>query len=72
CNYLVETNEFCLVKRIQKGADDNTIALYSSNTATYPDGRQIHEPFEIGIDSVRRVFSVLGYIYIQSSELNKV
>ena len=71
-NYLVETNEFTSVKRVQKGKDDAHIALYSSNTATYPDGKMIHEPFEIPMDSVRRIFSVLGYIYTQSSDINKV
>lgn len=71
-NYLVETNEFCIVKRVQKGKDDAHIALYSSNCATYPDGKLIYEPFEIPIDSVRRIFTVLGYIYTQANDINKV
>lgn len=71
-NYLVETDEFCIVKRVQKAKDDSHIALYSSNMATYPDGKLVYEPFEIPIDSVRRVFSVLGYIYPQTSDINKV
>ena len=71
-NYLVETNEFCIVKRVQKGADDAHIALYSSNVSTYPDGKLIYEPFEIPIDSVRRIFSVIGYIYTQANDINKV
>ncbi len=71
-NYLVETNEFCIVKRVQKGADNAHIALYSSNVATYPDGKLIYEPFEIPIDSVRRIFSVIGYIYTQANDINKV
>lgn len=72
CNYLVETNEFSIVKRVQKGKDDAHIALYSSNTAAYSDGKMIYEPFEIPIDSVRRVFTVLGYIYTQVNDMNKV
>ncbi len=71
-NYLVETEEFSIVKRVQKGKDEAHIALYSSNTATYPDGKPIYEPFEIPIDSVRRIFTVLGYIYTQTSDINKV
>lgn len=71
-NYLVETNEFSIVKRVQKGKDDAHITLYSSNSATYPDGKLIYEPFEIPIDSVRRIFTVLGYIYSQATDINKV
>jgi len=71
-NYLVETNEFSIVKRVQKGKDEAHIALYSSNCATYPDGKLIYEPFEIPIDSVRRIFTVLGYIYTQANDINKV
>lgn len=71
-NYLIETDEFCMVKRLQKGKDDAHIALYSSNTATYPDGRLVYEPFEIPMDSVKRVFVVLGYIYNQVSDICKV
>lgn len=71
-NYLVETEEFCVAKRVQKGSDDAHIALYSTSTDTYPDGKLIHEPFEIPIDSVRRIFSILGYIYPQSNDINKL
>lgn len=55
-NYLVETKEFTIVKRLQKGKDDAHIALYSSNVSTYPDGRMIYEPFEIPIESIKRMF----------------
>ena len=71
-NYFIETEEFSTVKRIQKGKDDAHIALYSSNTSTYPDGKQIYEPFEIPVDSIRRIFSILGYIYTQATDINKV
>lgn len=69
CNYLIETSEFSIVRRLQKGSDEAHITLYSTNTATYADGTQIYEPFEIPIDSVRRVFCILGYIFPQSSEI---
>lgn len=71
-NYLIETNEFVTVKRLQKGKDNAHIALYSSNCATYPDGKLIYEPFEIPIDSVSRMFYILGYIYPQANDINKV
>lgn len=71
-NYLIETNEFVTVKRLQKGKDEAHIALYSSNGATYPDGKLIYEPFEIPMDSVKRMFYILGYIYPQANDINKV
>lgn len=71
-NYLIETNEFTTVKRLQKGKDEAHIALYSSNCATYPDGKLIYEPFEIPMDSVKRMFYILGYIYPQANDINKL
>ena len=71
-NYLIETNEFATIKRLQKGKDDAHIALYSSNCTTYPDGKLVYEPFEIPMDSVKRMFCILGYIYPQANDINKV
>lgn len=70
CNYLVETSEFNAIRRVQRGRDDAHIALYSSNNATYPDGRMIYEPFEIPMESVKRIFTVLGYIFTQGADMN--
>lgn len=71
-NYLIVTDEFVTVKRLQKGKDEAHIALYSSNCVTYPDGKLIYEPFEIPMDSVKRMFYILGYIYPQANDINKV
>lgn len=70
-NYLVETEEFAIVRRLQKGSDNTKIALYSTNDTAYQDGKLVYEPFEIPLDSVSRVFTILGYIFTQSSELGK-
>lgn len=59
--YLVETEDFCAIKHIQKGSTRDSITLYSSNNKTYSDGRQVYEPFEIKIANIKRVFIVLGY-----------
>lgn len=72
CNYLVGTSEFTAVKRLQKGSDGAHVALYSTCQATYPDGRPVYEPFEIPLESVRDIFSVLGYIYTQATDANKL
>lgn len=68
-DYVVETKEFCVVKRLQKGKDDNHISLYSTNTAKYPDGKPIYEPFEVPMEAISRVFSIIGYIYTQAIEI---
>jgi transcriptional regulator with XRE-family HTH domain len=61
-DYVVETSEYRVTKRIQKGKDDKHIRAYSTNTETYPDGRMIHEPFEIPWNAVRHISVVLGYV----------
>lgn len=67
-NYVIETDEYRVTKRVQKGSTPGTIALYSSNQEKYEDGRLIYEPFDIDIHDIRRVFSVLGYIVNQYGE----
>lgn len=71
-NYVIETMEYRITKRVQRGSSPNTIALYSTNQEKYEDGRLIYEPFEISLEDVRRIFSVLGYIVNQSGEFRLI
>lgn len=71
-NYVFETSEYRVTKRYQRGSSPDTIALYSTNTEKYEDGRLVYEPFEIHVSDVRRVFSVLGYIVNQSGEFRLI
>ena len=71
-NYVIETSEFRVTKRVQRGSSPNTIALYSSNDETYPDGRLVHEPFEVEFEDIRRIYSILGYIVNQSGEFRLI
>lgn len=71
-NYVIETSEFRVTKRIQLGSTPNKLALYSSNTEKYPDGRLVHEPFEVDIEDIRKIYSVLGYIVNQSGEFRLI
>lgn len=61
CNYSIETSEYRVTKRLQNGDDDHFIA-YSSNKETYPDGKQIHEPFMIPKRLIRHIDLVLGTV----------
>lgn len=67
-NYVIETDEYRVTKRVQKGTSQQFIALYSSNQEKYDDGRLVYEPFEVDLSDVRRIFSVLGYIVNQYGE----
>ena len=59
-NYVIETDEYRITKKIQVDGDD--IIAYSSNTETYPDGRQIHSPIRIPKESIRHLDLVLGCV----------
>lgn len=71
-NYVIETDEYRVTKRVQKGSEKNCIALYSSNQEKYDDGRLVYEPFEVCFQDIRRIFAVLGYIVNQSGEAQLV
>lgn len=60
-NYSIETSEYRVTKRLQDGGPNNFIA-YSTNKDTYPDGKQIHEPFMIPKELVRHIDLVLGLV----------
>ena len=60
-NYVIETTEFRVTKQLQYDGGDYLMA-YSSNPETYPDGRQIHSPIRIPLDTVRHIDLVLGCV----------
>lgn len=71
-NYVIETREYRVTKRVQRGSTPNSIMLYSSNSEKYDDGRLVHEPFEVALEDVLHIFSVLGYIVNQSGEFRLI
>lgn len=70
--YVVETDEYRVTKRYQRGSQPDSIALYSSNKEKYDDGRLVYEPFEVLKEDIRRIFLVLGYIVNQSGEIKLI
>lgn len=60
-NYVIETTEFRVTKQLQYDGGDYIMA-YSSNPETYPDGRQIHSPIRIPVETVRHIDLVLGCV----------
>lgn len=71
-NYVIETSEYRVTKRMQRGSKPGTISLYSTNQEKYDDGRLMYEPFEIEVSDIRRIFSILGYIVNQSGDFRLV
>lgn len=71
-NYVIETTEYRITKRVQRGSSPTSLMLYSTNTEKYDDGRLIHEPFEVNMEDIRRIYSVLGYIVNQSGEFRLI
>lgn len=67
-DYVIETSEYRVTKRIQKGKDPEHFTAYSTNPETYVDGRLIHEPFDIAWSAVRHISSVLGYVVKKNGE----
>ncbi len=67
-NYVVETNETRVTKRLQTCPEDDTcIMAYSTNTETYPDGRLVHEPFKIYKEDIRHIFLIIGRVVKEHS-----
>ena len=62
-NYVVETNEIRVTKRLQTCKDDdNCIMAYSSNKERYEDGTLIYEPFKIYKEDIRTLLLVVASI----------
>lgn len=64
CNYCIETEDICIIRKLQAGTDDYLMA-YSTNTDKYPDGHLVHEPFPVYKDTIKRVFKVVGCIRLE-------
>ena len=66
-DYVIETNEYRITKRVQRGDSSDFIKAYSSNTETYLDGRLIHEPLDVAWKDIKMIYLVLGYVVKKGS-----
>lgn len=66
-NYVIETDEYRITKRLQCGDSDDYVMAYSTDDETYPDGTLIHQPVKIPLQSIRRLAVVLGYVVKEQS-----
>jgi hypothetical protein len=67
-DYVIETSEYRMTKRVQLCNDPEYIRLYSTNEEKYDDGSLIYQPFNISLELVNRIFEVLGYVVKKGSE----
>jgi hypothetical protein len=66
-DYVVETNEYRVTKKIQFADEKGYICLHSTNTDRYEDGTLIHQSFNLSLErDVTRMFEVLGYVVKKS------
>ena len=62
-DYVIETQEYRITKKVQFAEDQEYIRVHSTNIERYEDGTLIHQPFNIHINSqIVRIFEVLGYV----------
>lgn len=62
-DYLIETSEYRVIKRLQKSDMPQNWLACSVNEEKYEhSGRLIHEPFDVHIDDVLRLYQVLGNV----------
>ena len=59
-DYVIETNEYRVTKRVQLEAEH--IRAHSTNDETYTDGTLIHQPFNIPFELINKIFLILGYV----------
>lgn len=65
-DYTIETPEYRITKKVQRGDTTDAIRAYSTNEDTYKDGRLVHEPIDVLWNDIRRIFLVLGYVVIKN------
>lgn len=61
-DYLIETADFTLLRKVQSGSTPDTYTLCATSTEAYPDGRQLYEPIEIAKDKILRAYAICGSV----------
>lgn len=65
-DYVIETSEYRVIKRLQRSEDKNCWLAYSVNNELWQSGplagKPVYEPFDIHKEDVTRLFIVLGSV----------
>lgn len=71
-NYVIETSEARVTKKVQFSTNEKVIMAYSTNTDTHPDGVLIHQPFAIKKEKINRIYLAVGRIVKEYSSGNVI
>jgi len=61
-DYVFETSEYRITKKLGKSKMSNYVLLVSTNEAKRDDGTLLHEPFDVEDDLIIAYYEVLGYV----------
>ena len=61
-DYVIETQEYRVLKRLQKGKSRNTVKAHSINKRHWEDGSLMFESIEVNLKDIKHLFLVLGVI----------
>lgn len=65
-DYMIETTEYRVLKRLQKSDDKQCYLACSTNEEVWQmgvlKGRLIHEPFDIHLNDITRLYQILGTV----------
>jgi len=65
-DYMIETSEYRVLKRLQRSEDKQCYLACSTNLEIWEVGPQkgklIHEPFDIHLDDMVRLYQILGSV----------
>lgn len=61
-NYVIETTEYRITKQLQYDAGNDYLIAYSTNRETYPDGRLVHSPIRIPLETIRHIDLIVGCV----------
>jgi len=61
-NYVFDTPEYRVTKKLQEVHDNEFVMVHSTNEEKYDNGKLIHPPFPIPWELIGRIFEVLGYV----------
>ena len=61
-DYVIETGEYRITKKLGKSEKPNHIKVHSTNEEKREDGTLIHDSFDIDNDLITIMYEVLGYV----------
>jgi len=61
-DYMIETSEYRVIKRVQKSSRPDSLLLCSYNDEKDSRNCYVHENFDVPLDKITRIFRILGKV----------